>query len=377
MLHLLKIGVTQTPLRGRPLNDRLSEWADMSADQRPYHRDHRDQRGLRFTARHQLPFTVLITLTTLSTLVACGGNRVPDPPTSDLPPGNHELSLEHGGRARLAIVHVPPAAGSDPLPLVIAFHGGGGEAEGFQGYAGLDAIADREGFLVVYPFGTGALPRTLLTWNSGVECCGFARQNQIDDVGFALALVDRVAAHTQVDPRRIYATGHSNGAMMSYRLAAEAAARIAAIVPVAGAMDLATFAPARAVPVLHIHSVDDPRALYEGGLGPPFPLTTQRVNHQPVSRALAQWASRNGCSTTTSTLEERTGTGTNSGQTATRISYAPCSSNAPVEHWRLTGSGHGWPGNTDIGLREELIGPPTTLINAAEEAWGFLRRFVR
>ena len=68
--------------------------------------------------------------------------------------------------------------------------------------------------------------------------------------------------------------------MMAYRLAAEAAERIAAIAPVAGAMQLAAFAPARPVPVLHVHSVDDPRALYAGGLGPPFPFTRVRVEHQ-------------------------------------------------------------------------------------------------
>ena len=73
--------------------------------------------------------------------------------------------------------------------MVFAFHGGGGEAEGFKRYAGLDAVADREGLLVVYPNGTGILLRRLLTWNAG-DCCGYAMNQRVDDVGFAIAALD-------------------------------------------------------------------------------------------------------------------------------------------------------------------------------------------
>jgi polyhydroxybutyrate depolymerase len=314
----------------------------------------------------------------LAVLTAC--SQRPAAQSGPPGPGNHEVTLEHGGRTRRAIVHVPPAAtGGDPLPLVLAFHGGGGEAAGFQAYAGLDAVADREGFLVVYPYGLGLLPRRLLTWHSGTGCCGFARNREIDDVGFAVALLDHLRTRLPVDARRVYATGHSNGAMMAYRLAAERAERIAAIAPVAGAMDLDRFEPSHPVPVLHIHSVDDPRALYEGGLGPPFPLTNQRVQHRPVRDGLARWAARNGCTGDLRPVDEREGAArtVNAGQTATRLAYPACSTGTPVEHWRLTGSGHGWPGRLSIGVREDLIGPPTTLIDAAEEAWTFFKRFSR
>jgi poly(3-hydroxybutyrate) depolymerase len=83
--------------------------------------------------------------------------------------------------------------------------------------------------------------------------------------------------------------------MMAYRLAAEAAERIAAIAPVGGEMQVATFAPSRPVPVLHVHSVDDPRALYAGGLGPGNPLTGQRIEHRAVEAGLARWRTRDGC----------------------------------------------------------------------------------
>jgi polyhydroxybutyrate depolymerase len=255
---------------------------------------------------------------------------------------------------------------------MLAFHGGGGEAAGFQGYAGLDAVADREGFIVAYPFGSGPLPRRLLTWNAG-ECCGYAMNNNVDDVGFAIAVVDDIARRVSIDVNRVYATGHSNGAMMVYRVAAERADRIAAIVPVAGAYDLERFAPSRAVAVLHIHSVDDPRALYSGGLGPPFPGTDVRSSHRPVMAGIERWARNNGCREQPRTTETRTGqAGTrNAGQTATLLAWEACATGGQVSHWKLTGVGHGWPGNTRAEMREEIIGPVTTLVVAAEEIWKF------
>jgi polyhydroxybutyrate depolymerase len=266
-----------------------------------------------------------------------------------------------------------------PLPVVLAFHGGGGNAEGFEAYAGLDTLADRAGFLVVYPDGTGPLRRRLLTWNAGPDCCGYARTHDVDDVGFAMAVLDDLARRTPVDSLRVYATGHSNGAMMAYRLAAERAERIAAIAVVAGAMDVPAeaFHPSRAVPVLDIHSVDDPRALYGGGMGPPFPGTRQRVHHQPVMAGLGRWIERDGCPPQPRIAQTREGaSGTaDAGQTATLLVWDPCTSGAKVEHWKLTGVGHAWPGSTTSRLPERLLGRHTTLIDAAEEVWGFVSRF--
>jgi polyhydroxybutyrate depolymerase len=324
-------------------------------------------------------FTHCMVLVICIALAACA--RAPRAQQNgQLGSGQHELSLRHGGRTRLAIVHVPPAARTGaPLPLVFAFHGGGGEADGFRRSIGLDALADRAGFIAVYPYGTGALPRRLLTWNAGTSCCGYAHDQQIDDVGFTIALLDHIATLIDVDMRRVYAIGHSNGAMMAYRLAAERADRIAAIVPVGGAMDLDAFSPSQRVAVLHIHSVDDPRALYGGGLGPPFPLTDRRVQHRAVLDGLARWRTHNRCAYELVVQEERRGEAgsVNAGQTATRLAYRSCAQDAPVEHWRLTGAGHGWPGAPRAAAREEIIGRPTTIIDATAVAWSFVSRFTR
>ena len=281
------------------------------------------------------------------------------------------------GRERGYLVRVPPGATDDPLPVVVALHGGGGNASQFKRGSGLDEVADREGFLAVYPFGTGRRRDRMLTWNAG-DCCGVAQSEDVDDVAFIVAVVDHVAERWPVDRRRVYATGHSNGGMMAYRLAAEAGDRFAAVGPVSGAMIVDP--PDRAgrpVPILHIHSVDDPRALYEGGLGPPFPFTTSRVEHRPVLDGLAYWADRNGCPADPvegETLYGEDGT-LNAGQTATRLEYSPCDSGAVVTHIRLTGAGHGWPGEVQGRLRERIIGPSTTLIQAAEEVWAFFAAY--
>ncbi|MGZ7078629.1 MAG: alpha/beta hydrolase family esterase, partial [Thermoanaerobaculia bacterium] len=233
------------------------------------------------------------------------------PALAALAPGDHTFVVKHGGLERSYIVHVPPGA-SAPLPLVIAFHGGGSNAAAQEQYSQMDPVADRERFLVMYPNGTGR--GRMLVWNAGT-CCGAAPARQIDDVGFVRAAVDDLSRRTPVDRSRIYATGMSNGSMMSYRMAAEASDLVAAVAPVAGSMVLVRFRPELPVPVIHFHSVDDPRALYNGGLGPPFPMTNMRVLHPPVEEQLAKWIAFDGCPST-ATVEKRL---TGEGNTATKL----------------------------------------------------------
>jgi polyhydroxybutyrate depolymerase len=304
--------------------------------------------------------------------------RAEEPAPRFAAPGDFDLALQVGSRSRSYRVHLPPGFSQhERLPVLLAFHGGGGSAQGFQKYAGLDAVSDREVFVVVYPDGTGRLGRRLLTWNAG-GCCGVAREDRVDDVGFALRVLADLARDLPLDRTRVYATGHSNGAMMAYRLGAEQADRIAAIAPVAGAMHLASFQPSRPVPVLHIHSLDDPRALYAGGLGPAFPFTRARVQHNPVERELARWLELDGCAAEPQPVEERLaiGEGGKASQTAELLDYAPCSSGADVRLWRLTGAGHGWPGAPPV-LGEKLMGPEARVISAAEEIWRFVKNFSR
>jgi polyhydroxybutyrate depolymerase len=192
-----------------------------------------------------------------------------------LGPGDHTRIIEVDKRSRTCLVHVPPKYDpKKPTPVVLAFHGGGSNAEQMIKFCGLNETADKHGFIVVYPSGTGRLEK-LLTFNGG-NCCGYAMTNRVDDVACTRALLDDLAKVVNVDPKRVYATGMSNGAIMSYRLASELSDRIAAIAPVGGPMGTETCSPKRPVSVIHFHGKDDEFAPFKGGKGKGVPGRPRR-----------------------------------------------------------------------------------------------------
>jgi polyhydroxybutyrate depolymerase len=309
----------------------------------------------------------------------CGRRDYPLLAPSGTPPaGTYRGSIEFDGRQRRYLLTVPASAQVGlSLPVVVSYHGGGGDAAGHLAYTRTDTLADDRGFLLVVPDGTGRLDDRLLTWNAG-GCCGYAQDQQVDDVGFTLALLDELEGRFRIDRRRVVATGLSNGAMMAYRLAAEAPQAVAAIAPIAGAMLFEPFAPELPVPVLHIHSLDDPRALYDGGLGPPFPLTNRQVEHAPVEAMLARWAESNGCGDSLRVVEQRDSRPDPQGavHTATLLAYQGCPPGGEVRLWRLTGAGHVWPGGGRNYL-ESILGQATDVIDANRELWEFFEAFGR
>lgn len=279
------------------------------------------------------------------------------------------------GRSYLA--HFPPGARPPQgWPLVVFLHGGGGNAAQYMQHLEVQEFANASGFAVLFPHGTGIGPakETLLTWNAGPGKCGHAAKTNADDVGFILACVEHFSQSiTAVDPLRVYATGFSNGAMMCCRLAADTAASrvFAAVAPVNGCciVDEASFSPSRPVGMLYIHSVDDPRALYNGGLGPPFPMTNKRVMHDNVDTFLAQRIRANGCQGPPRQLDSRTD---ETGHSATLLGWFGGPPGAEVLHWKLTGGGHAWPGVAHRGkLPERVCGPATFVINATKEVWSY------
>lgn len=289
--------------------------------------------------------------------------------SAPLPPGDHALSFDVGGNRRYYQVHVPPGVDS-PLPVVLVFHGAGSRGSAIKRYARLDALADSEGFVTVYPDGSGQLERLILTWNAGF-CCGYARRLDVDDVGFVATLLDRVAEALPVDRDRVYATGFSNGATLVHRLALELSDRLAAVAPVAGALlPPAGAAPDRRVPLLQVQSVDDPRAPYDGGLGPPSPVTEVRTPHPAVSEVLARWARIEGCNPEPQLVESRR---RSDGHRAERWVWTDCADGTALEHWKLFGPGHVWPGAAPFS--PNLYGEATDVIDVNREIWDFVRRF--
>lgn len=310
--------------------------------------------------------------------LACAFAAAAAPAGAGLEPGDHEFALTVQDLRRSYLVYMPPqAAAGKPLPVVLNFHGGGAHAAEQKRYSRMDRAAARDGYIAVYPNGSSGIRGRLLTWNAGA-CCGSAAARRVDDVGFVVALLEDLARRTPVDTSRVYATGLSNGSMMAYRVAAEAADRIAAVAGVAGAMTLRSFAPTLPVPVMHIHSVDDRRALYDGGLGPAFPFTDTRVFHGSVDGMLKAWLAHNGCPAAPQLTGPIAGKSDapDATHTATRYDYRPCRAGSEVVLWKLAGAGHVWPG----GLQDYLpwlLGAGTTVIDANSEMWRFFSRFRR
>ena len=295
-----------------------------------------------------------------------------------LAPGDYEIAITHQSLRRSYVVHVPPQASANrPLPLVLSFHGGGSNAEVMRSYTRMDLSADRDGYIAVYPNGSSGLQGRFLTWNAGA-CCGPAAILQVDDVGFALAVLDDVAARVSVDKARVYATGLSNGAMMAYRLAAEASHRIAAVAGVAGTMAMASIKPARPMPVLHMHSTQDHIARYDGGIGTPTSIADTRAMNMSVEDMLRKWLDHDGCPLKPAVIETVAGkAGTpDEAHAAIRRVYRPCREGVEVVLLQLSGAGHVWPG----GVRDynpQLLGTGTAVIDANAEMWKFFSRYRR
>lgn len=268
--------------------------------------------------------------------------------------GDQELAVTVDGGSRSFVVHVPEAVRS-PTPVVIVLHGGGGNARNAMEQSGMSAAADRNGFIAVYPNGSGRLGRALLTWNAG-QCCGYAMDQQVDDVAFMTMVIDTLEREFDADPRRIFVTGMSNGGMLSYRLGCELADRVAAIAPVAGSLGVDCH-PSAPVSVVAFHGTADRHVRYEGGT-PGVQADTHPRQDRPVADTIAFWAAHDACAapvteqiSTDATRETRT-----------------CANGTEVTLYTITDGGHAWPG----GARgRDVSDTPTDTISATGLMWEF------
>jgi polyhydroxybutyrate depolymerase len=266
-----------------------------------------------------------------------------------------EFTLRTDGRVRSYLVHAPVAEGAARLPLVIVLHGGGGNARQAMHDYGMNTVAARERFIVAYPNGSGRLRKSLLTWNAG-NCCAHAMRQEIDDVAFLRAMVEKIGRDFTIDRSRIYATGMSNGAMMAYRLGCEASDLFAAIAPVAGALNI-DCRPSEPVAVLIFHGTADLHVPCGGGVGP---KALERRVDQPVAHAVEIWQTANGCTRAWPPVKR--------GSIVSQR-WTGCREGTTVTLYTIEGGGHAWPGAAPPRLRGADV--PTQEISASETIWQF------
>ena len=278
--------------------------------------------------------------------------------------GSISRRIDVHGQARTYTLYVPASASeSKPAALVIALHGGLGQGHSMETLSGFSQLADHEGFLVAYPDGLGRRWRDGRTLPKGMVA------DNADDVGFMSALIDDASRLHPVDPKRIFATGISNGAMFSHYLALKLGDRIAAIAPVAGgiatgvAVDFHSSTP---VSVLIINGRQDPLVPYEGG-----PVAKTRGSIVSTVRALQLWLDADdlhGEARVRNVVAKKTGDCSEQWQT-----WSGGRNGSALTLVALAGGGHTWPGGTQY-LPKAIVGAVCPELDASRVIWDFFRQ---
>jgi len=264
-------------------------------------------------------------------------------------------SITHNGQQRDYILYIPANyTGLTQVPLLFNFHGYGSNANDQMWYGDFRSIADTAGFLIVHP--EGSLFNGISHWNVG----GWTVGSTVDDVGFTEALIDSLAAMYTIDVTRVYSTGMSNGGYMSFLLACQLSEKIAAIASVTGSMTPEIYNnsnPLHPTPILQMHGTADPTVPYNGAAW-----------SMSIDDVLEYWVGYNNCITTPS-VTALPDIDPNDGSTVELIVYDGGDNSVNVEHYKVIGGGHKWPGS-DFG------GAGTNHdINASEEIWNFFLKY--
>ncbi|HLA90995.1 MAG TPA: PHB depolymerase family esterase [Gemmatimonadaceae bacterium] len=286
-------------------------------------------------------------------------------PPARQPATSVERALTVDGRRRTYRLYAPPSAGRARAPLVLVFHGGGGRRRNAESMTRFNGIAAREGFVVAYPDGYGR------NWNDGrTDFDATAFREHVDDVAFVRALIADVARVTPIDPKRVFATGISNGAIFSHYLGAKLAAQIAAIAPVVGGMAdpfYREFAPSEPVSVFAIQGTKDPLVPIGGG----NVAGEGRGRIIATGEAMRMWAAADGASPApvAGRLPDRD---PRDGCTVISKKWTGGRNGTEVWLYELHGAGHTWPGGSQY-LPKLVVGGVCRDFDASEAIWAFFR----
>jgi polyhydroxybutyrate depolymerase len=295
-----------------------------------------------------------------------------------VPPGDHDFTIPVGELDRHYTVHVPPGYdGRTPVPVVVMLHGGGGTSKGAATETGWGAKADEAGFLAVFPNAMSRDPsqpssfaRNPQLWNDGSDRF-YPGQKPPDDVGFINAMLDQLMEKFAVDERRVFFTGFSNGASMTFRVGAELSKRIEAIAPVAGACWMEKLALERPVPMCYMTGTADPLNLIEGGVPKLATGASDKVRAKPkppVRESIRKWANALGCPVAPKESSESNGVHIES--------YGPGRGGAEVVYVTVEGLGHTWAGGKSL-LPESMVGKRSDKLKATDFIWDFFQKHPR
>lgn len=270
--------------------------------------------------------------------------------------------LAYGGLTRTYTLHAP-AGVTHPQALVVNLHGGGSTGRTQATLTHYDAVADANGFVVVYPDGIDK------NWADGRGASEPDRRG-VDDVGFLTALAAKLVNDFGIPRGHVFATGISNGAFMTNRLACERADAFAAIAPVSGTLGTnITCAPSRPVAVFETHGTADPIVPFDGG------TMTGRGGRSTIVSAptmVDRWRDINGCQS--DPLHDRVQG--SDGMTVDRFVSPSCAAGSSVVFMRVDGGGHTWPGGPQY-LPKVIIGPTTTAFDESQSSWDFFAAHAR
>jgi polyhydroxybutyrate depolymerase len=266
-------------------------------------------------------------------------------------------TIQAGGLERSYLLYLPASRGDGrPVPLLLVFHAAGGGASGIASHAGLTGPATARGYVVAYPEGVER------RWNDGRGAGGGQ-----DDVEFIRVLLDSLGRELPVDPKRIYATGISNGAGLTYRLACDLPGIFAAIAPVAGAPATAIEERCTAtlpVSVLSFQGTRDRLMPYEGGN-----VSIRRGQVLSAQRSAALFAEVNGCASPPAVTVEPDSV--KDGTRVRRAVYGGCREGREVLLYTIEGGGHTWPGGPPVG---RLVGRVSRDLDATRTLLDFFDR---